>query len=207
MRRIDAFVDDPAKHPYHGWHDHGDIASRPDYQPVIQQVRAEYEEFLRRVIAMNLHGLAVQIGLGICGGSHFALRQVFERVVTIECNPENLERFKSFYTIDPQRDIMVLGNSFDPGMIQAVRNAVRGADLLFIDGGHLFDDVRRDWENYRGIVRSGGLVCFHDHVPRPARYHELQIDIFLTWLELQPFKPAPIERIGNTLGISYYVVP
>jgi hypothetical protein len=55
-------------------------------------------------------------------------------------------------------------------------------------------------------VRPGGFICFHDHVPRPARYHELQIDIFLTWLEHQD-RPPPIERIGDKLGIAYYVVP
>jgi predicted O-methyltransferase YrrM len=38
----------------------------------------------------------------------------------------------------------------------------RSADLLFIDGGHTLDVVRRDIALYLPFVKPGGLVCFHD---------------------------------------------
>jgi len=37
-----------------------------------------------------------------------------------------------------------------------------GADLLFIDGGHALDVVRKDVELYVPLVKSGGVVVFHD---------------------------------------------
>lgn len=35
-------------------------------------------------------------------------------------------------------------------------------DFLFIDGDHTYDGVKRDFEVYGPLVRSGGLVAFHD---------------------------------------------
>ena len=35
-------------------------------------------------------------------------------------------------------------------------------DLLFIDGGHTFDVVRKDIELYVPLVKPGGIVSFHD---------------------------------------------
>jgi cephalosporin hydroxylase len=37
-----------------------------------------------------------------------------------------------------------------------------GVDLLHIDGDHSMKGCLADWENYRGLVRPGGLVLFHD---------------------------------------------
>ncbi|HTW45080.1 MAG TPA: class I SAM-dependent methyltransferase [Acidobacteriaceae bacterium] len=35
-------------------------------------------------------------------------------------------------------------------------------DLLFIDGDHTYEGVKRDWEMYSQLVRAGGLIVFHD---------------------------------------------
>jgi predicted O-methyltransferase YrrM len=35
-------------------------------------------------------------------------------------------------------------------------------DYLFIDGDHTYEGVKRDFEMYSPLVRSGGLVAFHD---------------------------------------------
>ncbi|MFW6027681.1 MAG: class I SAM-dependent methyltransferase [bacterium] len=38
-------------------------------------------------------------------------------------------------------------------------------DLLFIDGDHSYAGVKRDFDLYYPLVRSGGLVALHDIVP------------------------------------------
>jgi predicted O-methyltransferase YrrM len=38
-------------------------------------------------------------------------------------------------------------------------------DLLFIDGDHLLEGVRSDFEMYGPLVRAGGFIAFHDIVP------------------------------------------
>lgn len=37
-------------------------------------------------------------------------------------------------------------------------------DFLFIDGGHDYNTVKSDFENYSKFVRSGGMIVFHDVV-------------------------------------------
>lgn len=40
-------------------------------------------------------------------------------------------------------------------------------DFLFIDGDHNYDAVQRDFELYSPLVRSGGVVAFHDILHHP----------------------------------------
>lgn len=35
-------------------------------------------------------------------------------------------------------------------------------DLLFLDGDHTYEGVKRDWEMYSTLVRPGGMIAFHD---------------------------------------------
>jgi len=44
----------------------------------------------------------------------------------------------------------------------------RRLDFLFIDGDHRYESVKKDFEMYGKLVRAGGLIAFHDIVPRPA---------------------------------------
>ncbi len=37
------------------------------------------------------------------------------------------------------------------------------ADLVFIDASHQYADVKHDIENYRPLVKSGGILCGHDY--------------------------------------------
>jgi len=37
-------------------------------------------------------------------------------------------------------------------------------DCLFIDGDHSYQGVKRDFYNYRSLVRPGGMIVFHDLV-------------------------------------------
>ena len=36
-------------------------------------------------------------------------------------------------------------------------------NLVYIDGVHTYDQVKKDIENYRHIVKPGGLLCGHDY--------------------------------------------
>lgn len=49
-------------------------------------------------------------------------------------------------------------------------HALKGSqlDLLFIDGDHTYEGVKRDFEMYSPMVQAGGLVVFHDIVEIPG---------------------------------------
>lgn len=68
------------------------------------------------------------------------------------------------------RIVAVSGDSKHPAVRQAVREALGGpVDVLFLDGDHSYDGVRRDHEIYGPLVRPGGLIAFHDIVADHAQ--------------------------------------
>jgi predicted O-methyltransferase YrrM len=66
-----------------------------------------------------------------------------------------------------QRLVCLRRDSHDEETARAVEAELGGRrlDLLFIDGDHSYEGVRRDFEMYGPLVRPGGLVVFHDIVP------------------------------------------
>src|SRR5262245_14196367 len=63
-----------------------------------------------------------------------------------------------------QRLTAITGDSHAPSTRARLDDALQGTavDLLWIDGDHSYAGVRQDFEMYGGLVRSGGLIAFHD---------------------------------------------
>lgn len=49
-------------------------------------------------------------------------------------------------------------------------------DLLFIDAGHSYNEVKADIENWIPFVKSGGVVAFHDYAKTPDA-HPLHFEV------------------------------
>jgi predicted O-methyltransferase YrrM len=54
-------------------------------------------------------------------------------------------------------------------------------DLLFIDGDHTYEGVKKDWEMYSPLVRQGGMIAFHDIA---GNYEDTQVKRL--WDSLKP---------------------
>ena len=67
-----------------------------------------------------------------------------------------------------QKIELVLADSHVPATVEHIRKllAARSLDFLLIDGDHRYEGVKRDYEMYAPLVVSGGLIAFHDIVPR-----------------------------------------
>lgn len=80
-------------------------------------------------------------------------------------------------------------------------------DFAFIDGDHTYEGVKSDFLNYRPIVRSGGIIGFHDILPRPD-LPEIQVDRF--WKEVKnKYNSKEIigpDKSGRTIGIGLIFV-
>jgi predicted O-methyltransferase YrrM len=64
-------------------------------------------------------------------------------------------------------DLVMPVNSQVPTTVDRVRRTIGGrpVDFLFIDGDHSYEGAKRDFELWSPLVRSGGLVAFHDTKP------------------------------------------
>lgn len=71
------------------------------------------------------------------------------------------------YARGRQRLDLLAGDSHDFGTLRRVQQVLGGriVDLLFIDGDHTYEGVRRDFAMYGPLVGEGGLVAFHDVLP------------------------------------------
>lgn len=95
-----------------------------------------------------------------------------------------------------QKVHLVRGNSHEPGTVEHIRQILNGRqiDFLFIDGDHTFDGVRADFESYSPLVRSGGIIAFHDICKHPP---EIQCEVDRYWSEIRS-KYENVEFVENS---------
>jgi len=62
---------------------------------------------------------------------------------------------------------LIQGYSQEPDTVNAARE-LGPYDFMFIDGDHSYASVRADWDNYSPMLADGGVVAFHDILPRPG---------------------------------------
>lgn len=85
-------------------------------------------------------------------------------------NPRRLVGVNDVDQLDVDRSVLGLRAVFGRSQERAVYDQVLHelgtemlkVDFLFVDGGHLADEVRRDFCLYAPLVRPGGLVALHD---------------------------------------------
>ncbi len=187
---LNSLLNEPRWLPYYGWHDdHREQDGTEFYRPAIMQVRSEFLDFVsllrsNGVIPQVGIGRTLQLGLGNCGASHAMWRSLMGSAFTIDRNGCSLD------------DELLLGADTHSreASIFAANNGPY--DLLFIDAGHTFDDVAADYADYAPLVRPGGIIAFHDALPRAA-YPEVEVHKFLA----RRLPEANI--IGTEVGIAW----
>lgn len=204
MIGLDEIVVDPRFAPYHGWHDSylSEEQARGKTGPAIQQIRSEYHEFLEHMQELGLTGgSCLQIGLGIPGASHVCLSKFFPDTWTLDINRAFIEDHMSRIVESRLSNKIVWGSSFDLSTIRFF--AGREFNLLFIDGDHTYGAVEQDFNNFFPLVRSGGVVAFHDTVHYEYYDHNIQVGPFVDTLR----DHFEVQDIGKILGISYLIKP
>jgi predicted O-methyltransferase YrrM len=150
------------------------------------QARSEITELLDLAIRRGQLGAVLEIGTE-SGGTLFLLARAAEPdaiIATIDIGrPERAVLYRAFAR-DQQRVEMIHADSHDPSTPDRVRRLFgdQPLDLLFIDGDHSYEGVRRDFELYSPLVGKGGMVALHDIVPGPP---VLVGEVPRFWRELQ----------------------
>ena len=87
---------------------------------------------------------------------------------------------------------------------QVAENWTKTIDILFIDGDHSYDGVKRDWDLFAPHVREFGVVIFHDTLwdlrpdPQWSR-RDMGVPRFVNELRLQGY---PVLTIEKDCGVS-----
>jgi cephalosporin hydroxylase len=96
---------------------------------------------------------------------------------------------------------LLRGSSHDPELIEAARD-LGPYEFVFIDADHTYQAVRADWDNFRPMVARGGVVAFHDIVPRPGYgvsevWEEIRGATGARWVEIvETVAPENESRCG-----------
>lgn len=133
----------------------------------ILQIETEIVPFLE-YIRDHRPRCAGEIGLKH-GGNTFMFTRMFteaKRFLGLDLTLQNVGKAR-FLARTKQRLDFIEGSSYSPAVIHRTQKLLSGTqfDFLFIDGDHEYDGVRADFLAYYDMVRSGGLIAFHDIVP------------------------------------------
>ncbi len=202
MTILDQIANDKRFQPFWGWHDdHRYLDRTAAYTPAIQQNRSEFHQLADILGYKGLRGKCLQLGLGIPGASHIAFQMIFDRVWTID---SSLPAVKYFLNHVSDEVCVVVGDTHDDTTFdEIVAYGAVDLDFLFIDAGHLLEDVSSDFYTYGKLVKSGGVIAIHDALKRPTYEEEIQVWKFVD--ELRSMGRS-VQVIGDEIGIAWTTV-
>jgi cephalosporin hydroxylase len=134
---------------------------------------------LLRLLATTRPEVVLEIGTA-CGGTLFLLTWAASpsaSIISLDLPPgffsggypkQKSLLYRSFAR-NKQNVCLIRADSHNPSTIEAVREATNGQeiDVLFIDGDHSYEGVKKDFEMYSPLVKKGGIIAFHDISPGP----------------------------------------
>jgi predicted O-methyltransferase YrrM len=153
--------------------EYGGVSIRP------MQIESEIRAFLE-LLATDPPRSVLEIGTGRGGTLFLLARAAHENATLVSidspegdasfCGRPAYKRRERLYRAlgrPEQRVVYIAADSHEESTRSRVVDALRGVplDLLFVDGDHTLAGVEADYRMYSPLVRSGGLVAFHDIVP------------------------------------------
>jgi predicted O-methyltransferase YrrM len=105
--------------------------------------------------------------------------------------------FRRFVRKDQELHL-IRGDSHSEEIRERVSEILNGEklDYLFIDGDHTYSGVQRDFQMYSPLVRSGGIVVFHDIVTY-RRETDCQVEKFWTEIKHQYKHRELVEEVNE----------
>ena len=190
------------------------VFSSQEFGP--HQIKAEILALIEFAKSHNLQSVC-EIGTAD-GGTNFLLSQAIPSVklmIGVDLFVKN--KFKlSRFSKSSQEIKFVDGSSYDHNTVNKVKQILgdRQLDLLFIDGDHNYEGVKKDFFKYRHLVREGGIIVFHDVVPDYFTRHGVKTGRWVGgvptfWNEVKSIYPhwAFIENAdqdGLGIGVIQY---
>jgi len=148
------------------------------------QVRSEILRLAEKVKALQPRRI-LEIGTARGGTLLIWATIASERVISCDLRDMSLQS-GLLESLPPPgskcRVTLLSGDSHTAAFRQRVAETLQGeqVDFLFIDGDHTVGGVTQDYEEYKGFVRPGGLIAFHDIVEKQSLASNQVFDFWKT---------------------------
>lgn len=155
------------------------------------QQRSEIQALARAVAAIEPRNI-LEIGTAR-GGTLFIWAHLAKaRVVSCDIEDPGVRRplYEAFPPPQSQcRVVHLHGDSHDAAFRARVERefGAEPVDFLFIDGDHTEKGVEADYNDYKHLVRPGGLIAFHDVIEKQALPTN---QVYYFWRRLKPLVNA-----------------
>lgn len=124
----------------------------------------------------------LEIGFGY-GGTFQLLSSISTGVkVSVDCN--RIDNEISRAVINEKNTFFVDGISYDNTVFEKVKNISNEYDLIFIDGNHSYESVKKDFEIYKCLKSNDGIIIFHDIDPNHVHKDTHAGQVYKFWQEL-----------------------
>jgi cephalosporin hydroxylase len=92
--------------------------------------------------------------------------------------------FYKMFASKSQKIKLIRQDSHKQATLRKIKNIIKNKkiDLLFIDGDHSYEGVKKDFEMYAPLVRDDGIIAFHDIVDIPD---DGSCDVLKFWNEIK----------------------
>lgn len=109
------------------------------------------------------------------------------------------------FVLSGQKIHLIRANSHYKSTLNKVINILKDKklDLLFIDGDHSYEGVKKDFEMYNALVNDNGIIAFHDIVE--FRPKNTNLDVYKFWNEIKVkynFEEYVEDKNQNWAGIG-----
>ncbi len=163
----------------------------------------EFIPLLEEIKSLNPK-IIVEIGFGM-GGSVFCFSKLAGEVISINI-PQELPLWKTTMFQEFSNSHFIRGDSHAESTIKELKDILKGRhiDCLFIDGDHTYEGVKKDFTEYKNMVK--GIIAFHDIHPPYLNIGNISVDTF--WKEIKN-EYQHKEFISNTnqdgmgIGVLY----
>lgn len=109
---------------------------------------------------------------------------------------DDKERIKNWINQD-QDTVLVSGDSHLEETLNDVKEALgeKTPDILFIDGDHTYEGIKKDFEMYSPLVKKEGFIIFHDIVDHSGTNPECRVREFWDDLTAKLFPDSKFYSI------------
>ena len=127
-------------------------------------------EFCSFIDFLNRYKISIIVEIGTAdSGTHLLLSELVYSQKTMVAIDLEIRNRKSLSAINSNNDnrLFITGSSHSEGTHSQLSTLLKKKkiDLLFIDGDHSYEGVKKDFELYKSSVSKNGIVAFHDIVP------------------------------------------